>query len=239
MSHSSKNNGFTMIEVLLALAIASLVLLAGTSLLIALSRAWVERPAARQAFDAHVNGVARFLTSTLSKAVPSALASDELAIRMEIPVGDPYDEERITFSLQEAPPILHWPREATAGVTCHLNFEEGVGLSLLWFSNLQEMKKSDEGKTVLDEEDDLMKTFLSPIVTRMTYCYYGEQDDPPDYEDKEWFEEDELREDNSINSDKLLLPAFIKLYFEHEDAEKVVSIPIEKPSPNGLAAESN
>lgn len=228
-----------MIEVLLALAIAALLLLACTSLLITLSRAWVERPAARQAFDAHVNGVAHFLTATLAKGVPSPLSPDDPAMRLAVPVGDISDDARITFSLKDAPPILHWPREATAGVTCHLYFEESAGLSILWYSNLQEMKLSPEGKKILEDEDALMKTMLSPIVVKMTYCYYGEEDDPPDYEDKEWFEEDELREDPDVSSDKRVLPAFIKLYFEHEDAEKIINVPIEKPSPNGLSAESN
>ena len=243
MPNSRKASGFTLIEVLLALALASLVLLAGTSLLVNLSQIWVKRPAARQAFDAHVNGVARFLTATLAKAVPSPLSPNDPAIRLEIPVGDLLDEDRITFSLKDAPPMLHWPREATAGITCHLHLKEGEGLSILWFSNLQEMKNSPEGKKVLKEEDELMKTLLSPVATKITYCYYVEQDDPPEKKDKEWEELDELREDSDPTVDKRLLPEFIKLEFEHQDAKKTlmktVSIPIKKPPPNGLYPESN
>ena len=63
-----KEKGFSMIEVLLALAIGGLVLTAATSLLITISRAWAERPATRDAFDAHVNGVAHFLTAVLEEA---------------------------------------------------------------------------------------------------------------------------------------------------------------------------
>ena len=46
-----KIKGFSMIEVLLALAIGGLVLTAATSLLITISRAWAERPATRDAFE--------------------------------------------------------------------------------------------------------------------------------------------------------------------------------------------
>ena len=60
--------GFTLVEVLLALAISGLLLTAATSLLITLSRAWAERPATRDAFDAHVDGVARFFVSIMDKA---------------------------------------------------------------------------------------------------------------------------------------------------------------------------
>ena len=44
-----------------------LVLTAATSLLITISRAWAERPATRDAFDAHVNGVAHFMTAVLKR----------------------------------------------------------------------------------------------------------------------------------------------------------------------------
>ncbi len=232
-----KTHGFTLIEVLLALALASLILVAATSLLVTLSRVWVDRPAAREAFDAHVNGVARFLTATLAKAVPSALSAKDPILRLEQPIGsDEVDPPLITFSLKEAPPILYWPREATAGVTCHLSFEEGEGLSILWFSNLQEMEPGKGGKLALKEEEDLYKTLLSPLVTEVTYCYYGEENDPPEAE-KEWLEEDELEENLAAN--KYRMPAFVKFLFEHEDAERVVTIPIEKASPNGLRAISN
>ena len=45
--------GFTMVEVLLALSIGSLVLISATSLLMTISQAWANRPATRDAFDAH------------------------------------------------------------------------------------------------------------------------------------------------------------------------------------------
>ena len=50
--------GFTMVEVLLAMALGGLVLAAASALLVTLAQAWANRPATRDAFDAHVNGVA-------------------------------------------------------------------------------------------------------------------------------------------------------------------------------------
>ncbi|MBG29002.1 MAG: hypothetical protein CMI31_03220 [Opitutae bacterium] len=229
--------GFTLIEVLLALAVASLILIAATSLLVTLSRAWAERPAAREAFDAHVNGVARFLTTTLSKAVPTPLLPNEPAIRLDRPIGlDEIDAPLISFSLKDAPPVLYWPREATAGVTCFLSFDEEEGLSILWFSSLQEMEPDAGGKLALKDEDQLFKTLLSPLVSQVSYCYYGEEDDPPEAE-KEWREEDELEE--NLAADKYRMPTFLKLFFQNDDAERIITIPIEKPSPNGIRAEAN
>ena len=73
--------GFSMIEVLLALTIGGLVLTAATSLLITISRAWAERPATRDAFDAHINGVAHFLTAVLEEAtLPATSGSGDQPI---------------------------------------------------------------------------------------------------------------------------------------------------------------
>ena len=60
--------GFTIMEVLLALSIGGLVLVTATSLLVTISQAWAKRPATRDFFDAHVNGVADFLSSVLDQA---------------------------------------------------------------------------------------------------------------------------------------------------------------------------
>ena len=75
-----KKAGFTLMEVLLALSIGGLVLIAATALLVTISQAWANRPATRDAFDAHVNGVAQFLTAILEEASVPPLAKN-----MELP----------------------------------------------------------------------------------------------------------------------------------------------------------
>ena len=87
-----------MVEVLLALAIGGLVLTAATSLLITISRAWAERPATRDAFDAHVNGVAHFMTAVLEEATPSALTkAGDQAISLKSPVGYSDTEDPLIY----------------------------------------------------------------------------------------------------------------------------------------------
>ena len=67
--------GFSLVEVLLALAVGGIVLMAASSLLVTISQAWANRPATRDAFDAHVNGIAHFLTAMLEEASGSGANS--------------------------------------------------------------------------------------------------------------------------------------------------------------------
>ena len=107
-----RKGGFTLVEVLLALALSGLLLVAATSLLITLSRAWADRPAARDAFDAHVDGVARFLVTIMDKATMSPKNTEAKSpIFLDQPVGfSDADDPLISFFVREAPPLLVWPR---------------------------------------------------------------------------------------------------------------------------------
>ena len=114
--------------------------------------------------------------------------------------------------------------------------EEDEGLSLLWFSELNEVEKNKEGGIELVEENDLQKTLISPFFKEMYYCYYGSEDDSKD-DVKEWEISDQL-----LDSDKngqFRLPTQIKLVFrwDEEELEKTVTIAIEKPIPSGIEEE--
>ncbi len=233
-----KEKGFSMIEVLLALAIGGLVLTAATSLLITISRAWAERPATRDAFDAHVNGVAHFLTAVLEEAtLPTINRSGDQIIDLQRPVGFSESEDPLVhFFLREAPPLLVWPDGPASRVHCYFQFDESDGLSFLWFSELQELEKNDEGRLEPEDEDDLFKTQISPLCRQVFYCYYGEEDDGPD-DIKEWEILDDLEED--VESGKYRIPAFVKLVFkwDDEDLERTITLPIKRISPTGIEEE--
>ncbi len=106
-----KKAGFTLMEVLLALSIGGLVLIAATALLVTISQAWANRPATRDAFDAHVNGVAQFLTAILEEAIVPPLAKNKSEpIDLRIPVGFSESEDPLVyFYLREAPPLFLVP----------------------------------------------------------------------------------------------------------------------------------
>ena len=96
-----------MVEVLLALTIGGLVLVAAL-LFITISQAWANRPATRDAFDAHVNGVAIF-SALLDDASLPALASggvrEIIALRSPTGFGETEDP-LVSFYLKEAPPLF-------------------------------------------------------------------------------------------------------------------------------------
>lgn len=230
--------GFTLIEVLLALSIGSLVLVAATSLLITIAQAWANRPATRDAFLSHVNGVSNFLSIILEEASFSiaSTAGDPL-VDLKRPTGfSSTDDPLVHFFLKEAPPLFFSPHGPAVRIHTFIYPDQDEGLSLFWFSELNEIEKNKQGEIELTEEDDLQKTVLSPFFKEMYYCYYGTEDDGKD-DIKEWEISDQLLE--SDRSEKFRLPTQIKLVFrwDEEDLEKTITIAIEKPVPSGIEEE--
>jgi len=235
-----KNRGFTIVEVLLALTIGGLVLVAATALLITISQAWANRPATRDAFDAHVNGVAHFLAALLDDASlpdqPNSKDEGEI-VDLKNPIGfSDIDDPLVSFFLKEAPPLLFNPHGKSVKVRAYLYPEEGDALSLLWFSELQELEKDEKGNLQPVEEEALMKTIISPFCKEVYYCYYGEEDDEED-DIKTWEISSDLLE--SEKKDGFRIPEFMKLVFswDDEDLERTISLPIKRLSSSGIEPE--
>ena len=235
-----RKNGFSLVEVLLALAIGGLILTAATSLLVTISQAWANRPATRDAFDAHVNGVANFLTAMLEEAtLRDGLNSQKKAITLDRAPGfSESDDPLVRFYLREAPPLFFWPEPGSVASRVHvfLQVDERDGLRLLWYSDLQDLEKNEKGIREPEDDDELFCTVVSPFCTEVFYCYYGDEDDT-DNDLKRWEIVDELDED--IDSGDFRLPAFAKLVFkwDEENLERVVSLAIDRPIPSGIAEE--
>ena len=235
-----KNRGFTMVEVLLALTIGGLVLVAATALLITISQAWANRPATRDAFDAHVNGVEHFLLALLDDSSlpeqPNSAKEGEI-VDLQNPIGfSDIDDPLVSFFLNEAPPLLFNPHGKSVKVRAYLYPEEGDALSLLWFSELQELEKDEKGNLQPVEEEALMKTIISPFFKEVYYYYWGEEDHEDD-DIKTWEISSDLLE--SEKKDGFRIPEFMKLVFssDDEDLERIISLPIKRLSPSGIEPE--
>ena len=199
-----RKGGFSLVEVLLALSIGGMVLITATALLVTISQAWANRPATRDAFDAHVNGVSHFLSAVLDEASLSSLAlAKDKAVDLQRPVGfSESDDPLIHFFFVRHPLFFQSIRLCFEGARIILQ-NESEGLSLLWFSELQELEKNDQGRLEPEDEDELFKTLISPFCKEILF-YYGDEDAKPN-DIKEWDIKTELEE--SDKGDEYRIPS--------------------------------
>lgn len=234
----SSKKGFSLVEVLLALAVGGIVLMAASSLLVTISQAWANRPATRDAFDAHVNGIAHFLTAMLEEASGSgANSKGNNVIELARPVGfSDRDDPLIKFYLPEAPPFFYWPHGLASRVHTYFQFDEGEGFYLLWYTELQELEKGENGILQPEDEDQLFRSQVSPYFSEVYYCYYGEEESA-EGDQKEWAIESSLEE--NVESGKFRLPDFIKIVFnwEEENLERTITLAIKNQAPSGIEEE--
>lgn len=128
-----------------------------------------------------------------------------------------YKDPLLNFALKDTPPLLIQTGDAPViGIDAFLYFEKDEGLSLLWYTPLQEDS---------EDIDDLRRTPISDLVTQINYIYWDE-----DFE--KWEEEEEPMDGEG--DEEFILPRFIKLIFEYEGEtkERIITIPV--PSKSAL-----
>lgn len=121
-----------------------------------------------------------------------------------------YRDPLINFKVRDNPPLFVQQGNAPVrGIDAFLYFDQDEGLSLLWYSVLQEDT---------EDENDLRRTPISPYVKEILYIYWDERFE-------RWEEEQEPQEGEE---DEFMLPRFIKLVFERESVtkERTISIPV-------------
>lgn len=122
-----------------------------------------------------------------------------------------YQEPLLHFKLRDTPPLLVQTENAPIiGVEAFLYFEDDEGLSLLWYTPLQED---------FEDLDDLRRTPLSDLVIKVEYVYWDERFE-------KWESETEPKEGEG--DDQFILPRFLKLTFEYEGVikERTLTIPV-------------
>ncbi len=188
-------NAFTLIEILLALAVGSMLLTAVSVYLVSLAHIWFIK-GDDHFFDQHVEGVIYFLNKALKQ---SEISNDyqTSSITWNRPPGySEFDEPLLTFNLKEIPALLAMPGRDYTDLTCYLYFQKSDGLYLLWYSNLRE----------IEDIDDVHRTVLSPLLNSIRYCYYKTDDD-------KW----EILDSPDLDQRrKPIVPDFLLLKFEHD-----------------------
>lgn len=149
--------------------------------------------------------------STKESSGSSLLRRSEDPIGWAAPPGfASYRDPLINFKLKDKPALLvNTDNAPILGIDAFLYFEKNEGLSLLWYSTLQEEA---------EDENDLRRTVVSPYITALRYVYWDERFE-------RWEEEEEPKKGED---DEFLLPRFIKLTFEYQDEtmERTITIPV-------------
>ncbi len=204
--------GFTLLELLLALTLVGLLLVAMNTLVFSMGELW-GRGSEPRLLDQHVRAVTRFLEHELrSSALPPAARSGVAPIGLEeIRPQSGLMEKMLTFELPAGSRLFDWPGQPLPEVICSLQARPNEGLVLLWHSRLE---KDFDSQTPRE-------TLVTPLVTALAYDYY-------DPDAKRWSTETSLK----LNPQgQPLTPQRIRLKFTHGRLAREGVITLPTPSP--------
>lgn len=163
--NKSATGAFTLIEILLALALVALVLVAMNSFVFSMGELWGRNTDVRL-FDQHVRAVTRFLDHELhAAALPPAARADSNPIGIqEVQPESGSSEKLLTFELPAGSRFFNWPDRPLPEVVCSLQVRRDEGLLLLWHSRLEKGFDTDPPR----------ESVLTPFATAIAYDYYDD-----------------------------------------------------------------
>ena len=204
-------NAFTLLEIILALALTALVLVALNTFVFSMGELWGRNTDVRL-FDRHVRAVTRYLEQELRSAAlpPSAPAGSNPIAPQEIKPANGSTETLLTYELPEGSRLLVWPDRPLPEVVCSLQARAGEGLVLLWHSRLEQKFKDDPPR----------ETLVTPLVTALAYDYY-------DADFKTWKTERALRK---APSGELQAPQRLRLTFTYGKLKRKSVIGLSTPT---------
>jgi len=208
----NRPNGFTLLEVLLAILLASGIMTSVLLLTVGLGDIWQGTTPVRN-MEVHSRQVVDFLKRGFRRALP--VETDGLAyVFLDHSSGD-YSmtgTPMLTWEVQDSDGILSWQAQALPYVIYQLSVVKDVGLVLYWQSRLE----------VDFEEYVPRQTLISKYVSGIEYHYY-------DPERELW----ELEPEPRRNTERLYdIPHRIKVIFESE-GEDPLAYMINLPNSNG------
>ncbi len=202
--------GFSLVEILVAVAMLGALLLALNVFIFSMGEIWGQNGDQRL-FEQHVRAVTRHVERLVRNAAiaPGALAAATTALTpQESRLPSSATEATLTFELPEGDRVLPWPGEAPLpDVVCALAVQDGKGLLLYWHSRLETRFADDPPRGLV----------LTPLVTALSYDYYN-----ADF--KSWQNQPRLQRDAA---GKWQMPERIRLRFTHDKltAETAITLP--------------
>ena len=200
--------GFTLMEILLALALVALLLVALNTFVFSMGELWGRRTDERL-FEQHARAVTRFLEHELRAAAlpPAARANSTPLALQEIRPQNGVMEKLLTFELPAGSRLFSWPDRPLPEVLCSFQVRENEGLVLLWHSRLEKNFETDPPR----------ETVVTPLVTGLSYDYY-------DADSSRWTSETALKLDPQGQP---LTPGRLRLKFTYNrlTRESVLTLP--------------
>ncbi len=200
---------FTLLEILLALALVALLLLAMNTFVFSMAELWGRRSEPRL-FDQHVRAVTRFLEQELraSALPPAARANSTPIAPQEIRPQNGAMEKMLTFELPAGSRLFNWPGRPLPEVVCSFQARAGEGLVLLWHSRLEKDFDTNSPR----------ETVVTPLVTALAYDYF-------DADTLRWSTETTLKSDPQGQT---MAPQRLRLMFAYGQLtrEALVSLPV-------------
>jgi len=202
---ASDAKGFTLLEVLLALALLGSLLVALNVFVFSMAEAW-GRGRDERLFAQHARAVTNHVESLLEAASLGALG-DAPTVK-EIRQENGGDAPKLTFTLSEGSRLLTWPEAPLPDVELSLSVDESTGLIIGWQSRLEIRRDQEAPRT----------TVISPFVTSIGWEYY-------DASFKRW---ELLDEPKRENAGTYLVPQRVRLRFSHGkmNLERVLIVPV-------------
>ena len=199
---------FTLLEILLALALVALLLVALNTFVFSMGELWGQRTDVRL-FEQHTRAVTRFLDHELRAAtMPPAAKPNSTPIGLEeIRPQNGMMEKMLTFDLPAGSRLFTWPDRPLPEVVCSFQVRPGEGLVLLWHSRLEKNFDTDPPR----------ETLVTPLVSALAYDYY-------DHDTRRWSTETTLKSDSQAQP---LTPQRLRLKFTYNklERESIVTLP--------------
>jgi prepilin-type N-terminal cleavage/methylation domain-containing protein len=206
-----RDAAFTLLEILLALALIGLVLIAMNTFVFSMGELWGKNTDVRL-FDQHVRAVTRFLQDELRTAsLPPAAQPNSTPIGLEdVRPQSGAQEKMLTFELPSGCRLFVWPdNKPLPEVVCSLQVRPNEGLILLWHSRLEKNFDTEPPR----------ETVVTPLVTAMTYDYYDAQTNL-------WSNEAMLKLDSQGNP---MVPQRLRLTFTYQKLTRETVITLFNP----------
>ena len=208
MNAALLRRGFTLLEMLVSLALLGVLMVTLNTFLFSMSELWGGGRDQRL-FDQHARAATALVRNAFEQATLGPSASG-VALK-DVDDGAGTTKPRLCFLLADAGRLADWPEAPLPDVDFSVFAEEGRGLVFEWQSRLEiEREKTDKHETI-----------ISPFVSAIHFEYY-------DAELKEWKVEDEPINDTGGTTWKK--PVRIHLLFERGalKATKIVNLPIKR-----------